>query len=89
MRIAMSDQEIQSCFPVMKQLRPNLQQESFLQTIRAMQTEGYQMGYIKVDSKVVAVAGFRICINLAAEGKALYFYDLVTCEQFRSRGPGR
>ena len=88
MQIAESDKEILACFQVLKELRPNMEGNSFLATIRLMQTEGYVLSYIKAEGEVVSVAGFRICLNLAAEGKALYVYDLVTNERQRSNGHG-
>ncbi|RYY01327.1 MAG: GNAT family N-acetyltransferase [Gammaproteobacteria bacterium] len=88
MKIAESDQEILACFNVLKELRPRIEEESFLATIRLMQTEGYVISYIGVGGEVVSVSGFRICMNLAAEGKALYVYDLVTSESQRSKGHG-
>lgn len=88
MRIAESNHEILSCFKVMKELRPKIEESSFLATVRLMQAEGYVLSYIEADSEVVSVGGFRICINLAAEGKALYIYDLITSEKQRSKGHG-
>lgn len=88
LQIAKSDHEILTCFPVLKELRPKMDEASFLTTIRYMQTEGYVLAYIKTGDVVVAVAGFRICMNLAAEGNALYVYDLVTSETERSKGHG-
>jgi GNAT superfamily N-acetyltransferase len=88
LQIAESDSEILACFQVLKELRPNIEQKSFLATIRFMQTEGYVLSYIKEDDEVVSVAGFRICLNLAADGKALYVYDLITSERKRSQGHG-
>ncbi len=41
-----------------------------------------------VDSDVVAVAGFRLCLNLAW-GKFLYVDDLITDESARSQGYGK
>jgi GNAT superfamily N-acetyltransferase len=87
-RIAESDHEILACFNVMKELRPKIERESFLATVKLMQTEGYVLSYIEADGEVVSVSGFRICINLAAEGKALYVYDLITSESQRSKGHG-
>ena len=88
MKIAESDSEILACFEVLKELRPKMKEESFLGTIRLMQAEGYVLSYIKTEDKIVSVAGFRICMNLAAEGNALYVYDLVTSERQRSKGHG-
>lgn len=88
MKIATTDAEIMACFAVMKELRENLKREEFLATVRTMEEEGYVLGYIAAGDAVVSVAGFRVCLNLAAEGKALYVYDLVTSHLHRSNGHG-
>jgi GNAT superfamily N-acetyltransferase len=88
MKIAESDEEIMACFGVMNELRENLKREEFLHTIRSMKEEGYVLSYLEPDGEVTSVAGFRICFNLAAEGKALYVYDLVTSQRHRSMGYG-
>ena len=88
MKIAESKAEIMGCFDVLRALRPNLQQESFYDTVREMQREGYVLGYLERDGEVVSVAGFRICRNFAAEGKAMYIFDLVTRQSSRSEGWG-
>lgn len=84
---AITDEEIESCFDVMSELRPHLQRESFLTQVRDMQIEGYKLAYLKDDDKVVAVAGYRICSNLFM-GKHLYVDDLVTSDAKRSKGYG-
>ena len=88
MKIAESDYEILDCFRVMKELRPKIEEETFLATIKLMKNEGYVLCYLEIEGEVVSVGGFRICINLAAEGKALYVYDLITSENQRSKGHG-
>lgn len=88
LQIAASDNEVLACFQVLRELRPHMEEASFLATIRSMQAEGYVLAYAKVEHEVVSVAGFRICLNLAAAGKALYVYDLVTNEGQRSKGHG-
>ena len=40
---AITDQEVENCFEVMSELRPHLKRENFLETIRAMETEGYKL----------------------------------------------
>ncbi len=87
-KIAQSDDEILACFCVMKELRPNIEEKTFLADIRLMKSEGYVLCYLEIEGEVVSVGGFRICINLAAEGKALYVYDLITAEKQRSKGHG-
>lgn len=88
MKIAESDHEIMACFQVMKELRLKIDEKSFLATIRLMQAEGYVLAYVEVGGEVVSVGGFRTCMNLAAEGNALYVYDLITSEKQRSKGYG-
>ncbi|MGC1510097.1 GNAT family N-acetyltransferase [Ketobacter sp.] len=84
---AITDEEIESCFDVMSELRPHLQRESFLTQVRDMEIEGYKLAYLKDDDKVVAVAGYRIYSNLFM-GKHLYVDDLVTSDAKRSKGYG-
>ena len=89
MEIAKTDEEIMSCFDVMKQLRPLLKEDTWLKTVRHMQNEGYTLGYLAKDGLVVAVAGYYLCHKLAVNGKSLYVYDLSTDERHRSMGFGK
>ncbi|MFT5351344.1 MAG: GNAT superfamily N-acetyltransferase [Planctomycetota bacterium] len=84
---AITNEEIQKCFPVMAELRPHLKAESFLDLVRYMETEGFKMVYIEQAEEVVAVASYRIFTNLFM-GKNLYVDDLVTSESVRSKGYG-
>ena len=84
---AITDEEIAKCFPVMLELRPHLEKESFVRLIRDMENGGYKLAYIEESKEVVAVAGYRIFTNLAW-GKNLYVDDLVTSEKYRSKGHG-
>jgi hypothetical protein len=61
---AKTDREILSCFDVMNELRTQLKREEFLQTVRAMEVDGYRLAFIEDEGDVVAVAGFRIYSNL-------------------------
>jgi GNAT superfamily N-acetyltransferase len=76
--------ELSRCFPVLQQLRPKLQLESFIEYAQELQTEGYQFAYLEEQGQVVCVAGFKIAKNLFI-GKYLYIEDLVTLEQARSQ----
>ena len=86
-KIAVTDQEIESCFKIMSELRPHLNKLDFLSTIRHMESEGFKLAYIKVEDEVMAVAGYRIYTNLFM-GKNLYVDDLVTTDSARSKGYG-
>lgn len=85
---AKTDKEIEACFDVMAELRPDLKKQDFLATVRGMEPEGFRLIYIAQDNKVVAVAGYRIYSNLFM-GKHLYVDDLVTADAERSSGYGK
>lgn len=79
--------ELHRCFPVSKQLRPHLQQDTFVEYAQELCAAGYQFAYLEEQGEVVCVAGFRISKNLFI-GKYLYVEDLVTSEAARSRNFG-
>ena len=85
--LAKEDQEIQSCYPVMAELRPHVQLSEFLARVkRQAEIAGYKIAYL-VDGEIKAVAGFRISECLAW-GKFLWVDDLVTKRGERSKGYG-
>jgi GNAT superfamily N-acetyltransferase len=86
--LAASDDEIRACHPVLAQLRPGLEPARLLALARLQEREGYRVLALREDGVVAAVAGFRICHNLAW-GRHLYVDDLVTDSARQSRGHGR
>jgi GNAT superfamily N-acetyltransferase len=85
--LAVEDDEIRSCYPVMAELRPHVAAEDFLQRVRRqMEIAGYGLAYVS-DGEVKAVAGFRISECLAW-GRFMYVDDLVSKEGERSKGYG-
>lgn len=86
-RIATSDTEIAACYPVMRELRPQLVEDEFVSRVWRQEIAGYRLAYIQTADGIVAVAGFRIGENLAW-GRHLYVDDLVTLPAHRSRGYG-
>jgi GNAT superfamily N-acetyltransferase len=86
-QIAAGPADIERCFDVMRQLRPALVAEEFVNRIQAQQAEGYQLAYVEQDGAVVACAGFRLQ-QMLATGKTLYVDDLVTDAALRSKGHG-
>lgn len=82
-----SDDDIDRCFPVMVQLRPDLERREFVARVRRMAREGYRLAALEDRGLVCAVAGFRVC-DLLARGRNLYVDDLVTDEGQRSSGYG-
>lgn len=85
--LAKTDAEITACYPVMRELRPHLEMESFVSRVRAQAKMGYMLVYAQDSGSPAAVAGFRLGENLAW-GRFLYVDDLVTLPGHRSRGYG-
>ena len=52
-KIAKTDTEIESCFDVMLELRPNLERSSFLSTVREMEHQGFLLAYLEVKESIV------------------------------------
>ena len=83
-----SDEEVAATFPVMSQLRPHLNKDEYLATVRRMEdSDGYRMVAVFEGERVRCVAGYRL-MELLAYGKVLYVDDLVTDEAARSRDFG-
>lgn len=85
--VAKSAGDLEACYSVMRELRPEIPEESFIARVRSQEKSGYRLAYLSVTGKPVAVAGFRIGENLAW-GRFLYVDDLVTLSSQRSRGYG-
>ena len=85
--IAVSDEDIASCYDVMVQLRPDIARDEFVPRVRTLQADGFRLACIRDAGRVVAVAGYRISTNLFY-GRHLYVDDLVTDGAERSKGHG-
>ena len=84
-----TDDDILAARRVMRQLRPQISEAAYLETVRRMmQTDGYLQAAVFEDDTVVAVAGYRF-MEMLFSGKSLYVDDLNTDETRRSRGHGR
>lgn len=85
----MSDpQALIRCYPVMAQLRPHMTAHTFVAQVQEqIATQHYHLVAVLVDDLPVAVAGYRLGLNLAW-GPFLYVDDLVTDEGHRSGGYG-
>ena len=86
-REMVSDEEIVSTFPVMRQLRTHLDEDEYLEKIDRMRRSGYRLAAVVDGGRVKCVVGFRI-VEFLAHGKFLYVDDLVTAENARSEGHG-
>lgn len=83
--IAGTDEEINSCFPAFKELRPHLEFESLLPQVRRQECQSYKILALRQNGQVKSVAGFRVC-EFLAWGKILYIDDLSTLSSARGNG---
>lgn len=86
-RPAETDDEIRRCFPVLSQLRPHLDPDTFVADARRQMGDGYRLVYLEDEGAVRAVAGYRI-LEMFSRGRFLYVDDLVTDAATRSQGYG-
>ena len=82
---AITKENLVKCFEVMKELRPHHSLESFLEAMKQMEKEGYQLWYIEDEGKAVCAAGFRITTTLY-DGPIIDFDDFVTLAAVRKKG---
>lgn len=87
-QIAQTDQDILKCWKVIHELRPHLEEAAFLDLIREMILEGYQLSFIEGDNGyAVAAIGFRY-LQFTYNGKHFYIDDLSTLPEARGKGYG-
>lgn len=84
---AVADADVRRCYPVMRELRPALNNaDDFLARVRRQQEgAGWQLIYVEDGGTPVACAGFRISESLSA-GRFLYVDDLVCLESHYGKG---
>lgn len=86
-QLAHTPDAVSRCWPVFRELRPELDVDAFMGRWRTQCAEGYVVAFVALEDAVIAVAGFRI-LNTMAWGKILYLDDLATLEAFRGQGYG-
>lgn len=83
-----SEAEARSCFPLMQVLRPNLNEDEFIERFARQKAEGYKLIACLDDSKnISALAGYRFLVFMAW-GKILYLDDLITDPEKTRSGYG-
>lgn len=86
--IAETDKEIEDCYAVMAELRPQFARADFLPAVRNLMAKtGFRLVYLTDEREVKAVGGFRLSEWLAG-GKYLEIEDLATKDGERSKGYG-
>ena len=79
--------ELKQAFPVVRQLRPHLNEDEYIETAGIMISNGYQIFCVFEDSEIVSYAGIAVLTNLYY-GKHIWVYELVTDETKRGKGYG-
>ena len=83
----MHENEWLDAFPLMNELRTNLNQSTYLDLLRSMNKEGYKIFALYDNDQIVALTGIIILTNFYF-GKHVFVYDLVTKPSERSKGYG-
>ncbi len=80
--------DLERCFPVMKELRPHLSFEEYVSIYNESHAaDGYEIVAIEANEKILAVMGYRFLSDYV-RGKHVYVDDLVSTEKERSQGLG-
>ena len=88
-QLAADDAEgLLAAWPVVAQLRPQLDAGSFVERALRQMQEGYRVTVLRDDGVPRAYAGWRV-MEFLAHGRHVYVDDLVTDESVRSRGYGK
>lgn len=86
--LAKTKADLEKCFPVMKELRPHLSFDEYLEIYNeAHSSDGYEIVAIESEGKVLAALGYRILSDFV-RGRHIYVDDLVSSESVRSKGLG-
>lgn len=68
-RIATTDSEIAACYPVMRELRPHIEEDQFLSRVRSQENTGYRLAFVQQTEGVVAKDSLCVA-NVFAENRA-------------------
>ena len=74
-------------FPIMKQLRTDLTEETYIELLQDMNKDGYRLYAMYVEDKIVSLVGLSWRINFYNK-RHIFIYDLVTDVSYRSFGYG-
>lgn len=83
-----SKEELERCYPVMKELRPHLSYEEYLKIYEQSKiADAYELVAVEENNQILAVMGYRFLTDFV-RGKHIYIDDLVSTEKVRSKGLG-
>ena len=79
---------LRAAWPVVRQLRPHLDEDRFVAQALRQMADGYRATALEDDGVPRAYAGWRVQ-EFLVYGRFLYVDDLITDEAARSRGHGK
>jgi ribosomal protein S18 acetylase RimI-like enzyme len=86
--LAKTKADLEKCFPVIKELRPHLSFDEYLEIYNeAHSSDGYEIVAIQQEGQILAVMGYRVLSDFV-RGKHIYIDDLISSEKVRSKGLG-
>jgi GNAT superfamily N-acetyltransferase len=80
-------EQLKLCYPALKELRPHLEEKTYMDRMQLMLNEGVKVTMVLEDGTAPCVACFRVNYYLF-RGKNLYIDDLVTLPEYRGKGYG-
>jgi len=75
-------------FPIMKDIRPNISENRYVNLIKHMQLEGYRIFSAWHNKQIIGLIGFSILTNLYY-GRHIWINDLVVTKPYQSKGVGK
>lgn len=87
LRLLDSDEALALAWPVVQQLRPQLEREDYLALRQQQQAEGVKAVGLFLDEICIGYAGYRVQ-HMLAHGRVLYVDDLVVDNGRRGEGAG-
>ena len=81
------EEQWREAFPVMRELRTHLDEDTFVAMLREMGPQGYRLLAVRDGGAITALAGIAHLTNLYY-GRHVWVYDLITTAAARSQGYG-
>jgi GNAT superfamily N-acetyltransferase len=81
------DADFRRAWPLMAQLRTDLDETAYMDLLTSMRPDGYRLFALEVGDDIKALAGVSIGTNFYYR-RYLWVYDLITTEADRSSGHG-
>lgn len=86
-RELVTDEDFRAAFPVIHELRDQLDETAYLDLLAEMRPRGYRLIAAEDDGRIVALAGIGFGVNFYYR-RYLWVYDLITSATERSKGHG-